>query len=165
MTFEPPSEGVSQKILAIDPGKKGGLVWGDGSPENTKAIKMPPTAHDLRDQLNEIISELGEVPTVYMEKVGGFISGVRLPGSSMFNFGRNVGIIEGVVASSNMRLLLVTPLKWQGSLSLGKKGGRTNTEWKNHLKGAAQNLFPTHKITLDTADAFLIYYAATRELI
>ena len=155
----------SRPILAIDPGKKGGLVWGDGTPENTQAIKMPPTAHDLRDLLNEVTSESGLAPTVYMEKVGGFISGVKLPGSAMFNFGRNVGILEGVVASSNLRLQLVTPLKWQGALSLGKKRGRTNTEWKNHLKEAAQNLFPTHKITLDTADAFLIYYAATRNLI
>jgi len=155
----------SPPILAIDPGKKGGLVWGDGSPEMTKAAKMPQTPHDLRDVLDEITSELGATPTVYMEKVGGFISGSRLPGSSMFNFGRNVGILEGVIACANMRLILVTPLNWQRALALGKKGGKTNTEWKNKLKGAAQNLFPTHHITLDTSDAFLIYYAATRELI
>ena len=151
---------MATPILAIDPGKSGVLVWGDGSTAGTKSAKMPETAHDLRDLLYEIIDELGESPTVYMEKVGGFIAGRGAPGSAMFNFGRNVGILEGVVVGMNLRLILSTPQKWQSAMALGRKGKSTTTVWKNKLKAAAQNLFPAHKITLYTADAFLIYYAA-----
>ena len=164
MTQTPP-EIHHRPIIAIDPGKKGGWVWGDGSPENTKAAKMPPTPQDVSEMLGDIVSEFGEQPTVYMELVGGFISGVRLPGSAMFNFGRNVGILEGAIASHKLRLVLTRPLQWQGAMSTGKKAGRTTTQWKNHLKAAAQNLFPAHKITLDTSDAFLIYYAAAHKKI
>lgn len=165
MNSESTSTEWTRPILAADPGKKGGLVWGLGTPETTHSASMPETAHDLRDLLNDITAEFGAPPTAYMEKVGGFISGMKLPGSAMFNFGRSVGLLEMGLVCNNMRLILVPPLRWQAALGLGTKRGMTNVEWKNKLKTLAQNLFPTHKITLDTSDAFLIYYAAFRNLI
>jgi hypothetical protein len=51
----------------------------------------------------------------------------------------------------------VLPQKWQKFLSLGSRGKKSKTEWKNKLKARAQQLFPSvGKITLATSDALLI---------
>lgn len=50
----------------------------------------------------------------------------------------------------------VTPQTWMKTYMLKKENGESNTLWKNRLKTKAQQLFPHEKITLATADAFLI---------
>jgi len=50
----------------------------------------------------------------------------------------------------------VTPQTWMKTYMLKKEKGESNTLWKNRLKTKAQQLFPHEKITLATADAFLI---------
>ena len=52
----------------------------------------------------------------------------------------------------------VTPQKWQKefSNSLGKSRDYDKREWKNRLKGLAQQMFPAEKVTLKTADALLL---------
>lgn len=56
----------------------------------------------------------------------------------------------------------VTPQTWMKTYMLKKEKGETNTSWKNRLKTKAQQLFPHEKITLATADAFLIAEYARR---
>lgn len=142
------------KILAIDPGKQGGIVWRaiDGQLISTK---MPDTEGDILDILQNAFPLLAD--TVVIEQVGGFI-GKGQPGSAMFNFGRNYGFLIGVAMAIGYRVELVTPKKWQKPYGLGtvaQAGG--STAWKNKLKGLAQRLYPQNKITNSTADAFLIY--------
>jgi hypothetical protein len=62
------------------------------------------------------------------------------------------------------RLVFVRPQEWQRELGLGTKKGRTDRDWKNHLKAEAQRLFPTQDVTLRTADALLILDSSTREI-
>ena len=52
----------------------------------------------------------------------------------------------------------VTPAKWMKHYSnqVGTSKGLSKTEWKNKLKGLAQMLYPSVKVTLNTADAILI---------
>jgi hypothetical protein len=150
-------------ILAIDPGKSGGLVWGDGTPTNTQASAMPDTPHDIWSAIEGIHAKQ-PLDAVFMEEVGGYVGGAGSPGSAMFEFGRNFGRLEGVVAALGVRLVMIRPARWQKAVSAGTRGDRTKAEWKRHLKGIAQNLFPAHKITLDTSDAFLLYYAAHKHL-
>lgn len=50
----------------------------------------------------------------------------------------------------------VTPQTWMKTYMLKKDKGESNTSWKNRLKTRAQQLFPHEKVTLATADAFLI---------
>lgn len=50
----------------------------------------------------------------------------------------------------------VTPQVWMKSYLLKRDKEETKTAWKNRLKAFAQQLFPNEKITLATADAFLI---------
>jgi hypothetical protein len=145
-------------IIAIDPGKSGGIAWGD--PKTPTTANMPETLGDL---VHLTRSMLGESNIAYLEKVGGYAGGPGAPGSAMFNFGRNYGHLEALLSS--MELRLITPQKWQKALSLGTSNGRSKTEWKNHLKETAQRLYPNNKVTLATADALLIHHAATRGLI
>jgi hypothetical protein len=56
--------------------------------------------------------------------------------------------------------------EWQRALDISpRKKTETNTQWKNRLKGKAQQLFPKMKIILATADALLISEYGRRVLI
>ena len=56
----------------------------------------------------------------------------------------------------------VTPQTWMKYYELKKDKAESKIAWKNRLKAEAQRLFPNEKITLATADAFLIAEYARR---
>ena len=91
-----------------------------------------------------------------IEDVAGYAGGPGQPGSAMFKFGRNLGVIQGIAAALRFRVEMVRPQKWQTALGLGNSRGMTKTEWKNKLKAKAQQLYPNIPVTLQTADALLI---------
>jgi crossover junction endodeoxyribonuclease RuvC len=97
--------------------------------------------------------ELYPTAHVVVEKVG------AMPGqgvSSMFNFGRSAGIIEGVVAALRMPSTYVTPAAW--TKAVGRAAGKDASRMR------AMELFPTRadlfKRAKDDgrADAALIAY-------
>ena len=138
----------NRNIIGIDPGAKGAIVvWTE---QDTMEIhKMPETPQDVYDLLKVYQSN----SVCYLEKVGGMPG---MGGSAMFNFGRGFGHIEMALLALQIPTEIVTPQKWQKELQMGNKGDRSKSEWKNHLKERAQQLFPGKKFTLDTADAALI---------
>lgn len=138
-------------VLAIDPGKNGALVWGGIDWHVSDVEKMPATEGDCVDLLRTVTAENG-AGVCYIEKVGGFIHGKKLPGSSMFNFGHGRGVLVGALMAFGWRVIEVTPQKWQGWLGVGKVGGD-----KNKLKAEAQRRFPEWEVTLANADALLIF--------
>ena len=139
-----------RRILAIDPGASGGIAhFANG---RVVVEPMPATDGDIRDVL---INWLSQSDVVYIEKVGGYIGGKGAPGSAMFNFGRNVGFLHGLIASMNLRCIEVTPQRWQKTLGVGTSKTH-GTRWKAHLKGLAQQRQPGIFITLKTADAVLL---------
>lgn len=152
-------------IVAIDPGASGGLAISlEGSAPSF--THMPETVHDLVELLEGAAIEASNGNAhAYLEQVGGYVGGAGAPGSAMFNFGQNYGQIIGILAAYQIPFTLVRPQKWQGALSLGNSKGMSKTEWKNKLKAKAQQLFPSSKITLATADAALIWHAASKNLI
>jgi hypothetical protein len=113
---------------------------------------MPTTDQDVSTL---ILDRLGITDVVYIEKVGGYVGGKGAPGSAMFNFGRNVGFLHGLIASTKTRVIEVTPQRWQKTLGAGNSKTH-GTRWKGHLKGLAQQRQPSLHITLKTADAVLI---------
>lgn len=113
---------------------------------------MPVTDQDVSTL---ILDRLGIADVVYVEKVGGYVGGKGAPGSAMFNFGRNVGFVHGLIASTKTRVIEVTPQRWQKTLGAGTSKTH-GTRWKGHLKGLAQQRQPLLHITLKTADAVLI---------
>jgi hypothetical protein len=141
-------------IVAIDPGKSGGIACFD-SMEGLTTSPMP-------DDMAELLFDLKEIcPTkVFLEKVTGYI-GVSQPGSRMFEFGKNYGYLLGGLHALQIPVILVPPQKWQKPLGLGTSGG-DKTAWKKKLKAEASRRFPQLKVTLKTADALLLLdYAMT----
>lgn len=139
-------------VLAIDPGKNGALVWA-GRDCGAVVEKMPSTEGDCVDLIRGISAAApGEERVCYIEKVGGFIHGKKLPGSAMFNFGHGRGVLVGALMAFGWRVIEVTPQKWQGWLGIGKVGGD-----KHKLKAEAQRRFPDVEVTLVNADALLIF--------
>lgn len=139
-----------KRILAIDPGASGGLAH----LANAKVTlePMPATDGDIREVM---INYLSQSDVVYIEKVGGYIGGKGAPGSAMFNFGRNVGFLHGLIASMLTRVIEVPPQTWQKTVQAGNSKTH-GTRWKAHLKGLAQQRQPSLVITLKTSDAVLI---------
>ena len=139
-----------KRILAIDPGMSGGLAHFAGN--QVILEPMPTTDRDIRDVL---VNFLSQSDVCYIEKVGGYIGGKGAPGSAMFNFGRNVGFLHGLIAASKTRVIEVPPQRWQKTIGAGtsKTHGKG---WKSHLKGLAQQRQPSLHITLKTADAVLL---------
>ena len=113
---------------------------------------MPATDQDTAVL---VLDRLGISDVVYIEKVGGYVGGKGAPGSAMFNFGRNVGFLFGLIAATKTRVIEVTPQAWQKTIQAGTKATHGD-RWKAHLKQIAQQRQPRLVITLKTADAVLI---------
>jgi len=139
-----------KRILAIDPGASGGLAY--YGPAGIILDSMPSTDLDVSIL---IMDRLAISDVCYIEKVGGYVGGKGAPGSSMFNFGRNVGFLHGLIASSKTRVIEVPPQRWQKTIGAGVKATH-GARWKAHLKGIAQQRQPRLLVTLKTADAVLL---------
>jgi len=150
------------KIVGIDPGKSGGIAYVNAN----DVIVAEPFGKTEGDILNQLRAVIAPKTKVYLEQVGGY-AGRSLPGSAMFNFGRNYGFLIGVLMEREARVSLVTPQRWQKTLGAGTRGERTRDKWKLHLKGLAQLSFPgLSNISLSTSDALLILkYAMIQESI
>jgi hypothetical protein len=142
-------------VLGIDPGSAGGICLYDDGIITT--YKMPETYPDIYDFLEGITSQHlpGEVVAV-LEDVGHGMPGQS--SSATAKFARHNGHLEMALYALGIPTTKVTPQKWQKSYSnsLGKSSGCEKREWKNKLKGLAQQMFPTTKVTLNTADAILL---------
>lgn len=144
-------------IIAIDPGKSGGLAIHDNG--ETAAHKMPDTLKAVAELVN-VTSDISAV--AYVEHVPAFIPSSRP--KNMFRLGENFGGVQGVLAAVGIRTILVRPAKWQAFYAVGKRSQcRTDSEWKNKLKAEAQRRFPKLTVTLATADALLLLDYAMRQ--
>lgn len=142
--------------LGIDPGMGGGMAW---LGLLTQAIPMPDTERDIWTQISYLGANGGIQPTAdfaVIEKVSGYI-GQAQPGSAMFKFGQSYGSLRMALIAANIPFEEVTPQKWQKGLGIvPRKRDESKGSWKNRLKARAQQLFPSAKVTLQTADALLI---------
>ena len=119
------------RILGIDPGASGAFALFDTNNHELIIIDMPivlqkrnkimkrhTSAPDVAAQLKPF-----KIDQAICEKVG------AMPGqgvSSMFAFGRAVGVVEGVLAGLGVPVSFVIPQVWQRALALegGKNGAR-----------------------------------------
>lgn len=86
----------------------------------------------------------------------GVIGSGGQPGSAMFSFGENAGIVRGMLLALGAKVERVDPRTWQQPLFLPKAKTMPKPEWKRTLKARAQRRFPGIKVTLNTADSLLI---------
>lgn len=119
------------RILGIDPGASGALaVVEDG--ELVELIDMPVMhvkrgSREVREVnanwLGLALAQLQPIDAALLEQVG------AMPGqgvSSMFAFGRAVGVVEGVLGALQIPYRKVPPQEWQRAMRVrgGKDGAR-----------------------------------------
>lgn len=162
---------VIGSFLGVDPGANGGfaIISGDGI---AQAFRMPKTEADVARLFEERIVPARVVYAI-IEAVHSF------PGqgvASSFTFGRNAGLLIGLLLAHGISFEEVPPRTWQKALGIPPRiktpkkpkpfmqypAEESNTDWKNRLKAKAQTLFPGLDITLATADALLIAETARR---
>lgn len=143
-------------IIACDPGWSGAFVDNQG-----QVNSMPATPHGIAELLSV---RFNPCSILVIEQVGGFV-GKAQPASAAFRFGENFGLVIGAAIALGYRVERVTPQKWMKAHGLGTRGALTKAEWKRKLKQRAQELYPSLKVTLETADALLILDAKVRGLI
>lgn len=144
-------------LFAIDPGVGGGIAYLD-TDGSIHALAMPQTDRDICDQLQILALTGGKTATCYIEELPKF--GGVMSRSAMFTMARNYGLLLGILTAYRVRIVQVSPKRWQGVLGgLGNKADH-GKNWKRRLKARAQELFPVIDVTLKTADALLILAVA-----
>ena len=153
---------MAHLIVAIDPGVNGGIAWSvDGDP--VEVAKMPATDIEVCQLLADLSCKAKDVELFLEEpSVAGY--GPLIPAAAIARLAQNYGMIYGAAVAMGFIIHRVKPQAWQAAHSLGKKKDH-GKGWKAHLKARAQELFPTQSVTLWSADALLIYDAATRRAI
>jgi crossover junction endodeoxyribonuclease RuvC len=114
-------------IIGIDPGKSGGVAAVSDRGVLWAGIRTPLLKHGKRDvvdtsKLTRWVLELAE-----LDKDGGMMFAIEqvsaMPGqgvTSMFNFGRHTGAVEGWAVGWGVPVVWVTPQVWKKSYGLSK---------------------------------------------
>lgn len=116
--------------IGIDPGKSGALAVISEDSFGTMAWAIPFGQKSYAAELAKYIG-LAEVKAVCVEKVN------AMPGQgvvSMFNFGHNLGYIEGLLQAYELPYQLVPPQTWKKEFSL-------NSDKQRSIE-VCQKLFP-----------------------
>lgn len=148
------------KFLGIDPGKQGALacVTDNGDPPEYSVKLGDMTPRDVFRWLAE--RETSETYAV-LELVR---SSPQMGVTSAFTFGKGSGVLIGCLAAAAIPYVEVTPAKWQRAFVKPKKADEPQAAHKRKLKAAAQELFPSVKVTLVNADALLLAAYCRRHL-
>jgi crossover junction endodeoxyribonuclease RuvC len=96
--------------VGIDPGKNGGYAW-----IWDETVRTRPWDDEFFTQDMNCLVATGEKCMACVEKVG------AMPGqgvTSMFNFGKSAGFIEGVLSALLIPYQLIPPAKWKREFSL-----------------------------------------------
>ncbi len=152
--------------IAVDPGRSGGIAC--KYPGGAVVLhSMPDTESEVAMLLQSIVDAScveGWACEAVIERVGGFV-GRGQPGSSMFVFGRGVGVIIGLLLAHEISFTEVTPQRWQKIVGAGTKGGRSTAQWKRHLLDLGRKRHPrVAGLNLKTADALLLLDATEPSL-
>ncbi len=132
--------------------------------QETRLDPMPPTMLGVWNILWQLRNRLlkHEVLCV-LEKVQGWAgkggdgeeSGGPANAHRSFKFGQQFGWCQMALAAAGLRTDEVAPQSWQGEF-IAKVKGEGKAPHKRRLKAAAKELFPSEKVTLETADALLL---------
>lgn len=147
--------------LGVDPGIGGGIAV--ISLRETFAVKMPDTEEGIWDFVSGYSTSDDVASYAVIEKVGGYVAGdYNRPamGASQFVFGTSYGMCLMALIAAGIKVEKVHSRTWQRDFIVKqKKSARIKlsyAERKRRLKAIAQELYPTLKVTLKTADALLL---------
>lgn len=128
-------------IVGIDVGAKGAMAFFDPDKGTLDVIDCPTvevkrgakTKHEISPQMVAAIIRARSPSSAILEKVGAMPNqGV----SSMFQFGRGVGMYEGVLAALQIPVTYVTPQVWQKGVNA--------RDGKDSSRARAAELFPAY---------------------
>lgn len=139
-------------ILGIDPGAKGGLTLLNASGAVLSSAKMPETPNDIAGLIGRMVRIVG-VRMAYLEAVH------SMPddgGRQAFSFGKNLGMLLGILAALDVPYRELQPRAWQAAMGIPVKGAKTDSQHKNLMRARAQQLFPAENIILAKSDSILI---------
>ncbi len=149
--------------MGIDVGAKGGIAIID---ENSKIVYLKPMDRYNLVNCCQIVSawikEKDASIVACVEKVG------AMPGqgvTSMFNFGKGAGFIEGVLEMAQVPYQLVSPVTWKKIFSLLHKDKKASIEVCKQLFPNV-NLFPTERCRKESdglAESLLLACFARRK--
>ncbi len=146
---------MSMLILGIDPGASGGISWQVlGQRDTADASKMPDTEADYAALFKRLIGEHRHW-FAYIERVG---ATPQMGVCSAFTFGKNYGLLRGLLSGLAIPFEEVNPIRWQADFGLrsAKKLAKGDTEKHRAIKAKAQQLFPWLQVTNAKAAALLI---------
>lgn len=119
------------KILGIDPGAKGALAFFDVNAGILDVIDTPAVQVkrgqklklEISPQMTASVIAARKPSVAVMERTG------AMPGqgvSSMYQFGRSCGMLEGILAALQIPVTYVSPATWQKDVNAraGKDGNR-----------------------------------------
>jgi crossover junction endodeoxyribonuclease RuvC len=154
--------------LGIDPGLSGAICVFNMTEGSIDIIDMPTVevtrnAKSKREVSAQLLSSeisnalLKGRAVAFLERVG------AMPGqgvTSVFSFGRSVGIVEGVLASFDIPTTIVPPAVWQKAVGVrgGKDGSR---ERAMQIFPAAAPLFARKKDDGRSDAALIAYYGSS----
>jgi crossover junction endodeoxyribonuclease RuvC len=151
-------------ILGIDPGLSGALALYDTAEGSVEVFDMPVLELVRNGKKKREVSAQAlanqlagrNVKAAFLERVN------AMPGqgvTSVFSFGRSLGIVEGVLAAYDIPTTLVTPQAWQKAVGqrAGKDGSR---ERVMQLFPAQVDLFQRKKDDGRSDAALIAYYGA-----
>lgn len=146
--------------LGVDPGQKGGLSAINDKNQVVFAVEL--SRSNLVNYLGSVKKYAnGDGVIACVEKVG------AMPGqgvTSMFNFGKDAGFIEGVLESFGIPYQLVPPATWKKEFSLIHKDKKDSIQVCKQLFPGI-NLLPTERCKKESdgiAESALIALYARR---
>ena len=159
-------------FVGIDPGANGGLAWISSRERGAVAfsklseeeqwafIHLQGVRAEAYSSVRVVIERQTPRPTRwYSPKAKMMFSGILASTCELYG---HYQMLRGFLVASGLKFDEAAPQTWQAALSLHKEKGEGDTKWKNRLKSLAQRLFPSEKIILATADAYLLAEYARR---
>lgn len=145
--------------IGVDPGRSGATaaIFPDGE---VRWMLHKETDHDLSDFIATKILRDGTSFFAALENVH------SMPGqgvASTFKFGESKGLLKGLLVAYQIPFILPSPRKWQTALGIHSISGEAKVDHKNRTKAAAQQLYPSIKVTHGNADAILLAEYARKE--
>jgi len=139
-------------VIGCDPGVNGGFVVLAFDGDVLEVTKTPPTI-SLFKTMVERMEATYDIRMLVKEKIH---SRPTNGAKANFTIGFNVGVLDTSLMFSGIPFVDITPQTWMKSYMLKKEKSESSTDWKNRLKDKASRIFSKQKITLWSADAFLI---------
>jgi crossover junction endodeoxyribonuclease RuvC len=153
-------------ILAIDPGAKGALAFFRPEQGTLELIDTPTVEVKRGQKLKTEISPqmLAAIirarnPSIAILEIVGAMPGQGV--SSMFQFGRGVGMLEGILSALDVPVTYISPQGWQKAVNArsGKDGNRQRAA---ELFPAYAHMFARKKDDGRADAALMAWWASTR---